>query len=248
MFASTALSVVFTLVFVATGVYSLVRLARLLAGGGDGGDRLVELFHLVMSLGMIAMAWAWTGGPTTTGGVLQIVVFGVFTVWFTHRTAIRATAHGRLANGYHLVTGAAMTWMVAAMPLMMGMSGGVQASGGHAGHHGSGDDMPAMAGMNQSAAATSAPAWVVVVSVVFVAVLVVAAGWWAVRAVRADDPPPEQDLVSGSVAGGASGRVAVVRTTSTSTVRTAPTLTVRTDAACHTLMSLGMAVMLVAMA
>jgi hypothetical protein len=243
VFASTVLSVVLTLVFAVTGVYSLVRLARLLADGGAGGDRLVELFHLVMSLGMIAMAWAWTGGPTTAGGVLQIVAFGAFTVWFAHRITIRASAHGRLANGYHLATGAAMTWMLAAMPLMMGAPEGMQTSSGHAGHAGSGDDMSAMAGMDHSTTATSAPAWMVVVSLIFVVLLLAAAGWWALRAVRADDPAPEQDLVSPRV----SGSVAVIRTSSTSTVRTPSALMVRTDAGCHMLMSLGMTVMLVAM-
>jgi uncharacterized protein DUF5134 len=230
MFPSAALCVVFTLVFTVTGGYSLWRLARLLAGEGAPGDRVVELFHLVMSLGMIAMTWAWTGGPTSAGGVLQIVVFGASTVWFAYRAATRVTAHGHLANGYHLVMAAAMTWMVAAMPLMMGMSGGMEMSG-HAGHHGSGEDMSGMAGMDHSAAAALAPGWVVGVSVVFVVLLLVAAGWWARRAVCADDPAPGQDVVSG-------GAVAI---------RTASALTVRADAGCHLLMSLGMAGMLVAM-
>lgn len=229
MFASTALSAVFTLVFAATAVYSLVRLSRLLAGEGAPGDRLVEVFHLVMSLAMVAMTWAWTGGPATPSGVLQIVVFGGFTMWFAHRAVTRATAHGHVANGYHVAMGAAMTWMVAAMPVIMGMPAGMGSDEGHAGHHGSGD-ASAMAGMDPSTAAP-APGWTVAVSVVLAVVLVVAAGWWAVRAVRADDPLPEDDLVSG----GGIATLAPVRPT------------VRADAGCHLLMSLGMAGMLVAM-
>lgn len=226
MFASTTLSMVFTVVYVVTGVYSLARLAQLMAEPDDDGDRLVELFHLAMSLAMIAMAWAWTGGPDTAGGMVQVVVFGAFTAWFLHSAVTRATTHGQLTNGYHVVMGAAMTWMVAAMPLMMGgSSGGMDMSGhaGHAGHHAA----ATTSGTDAPATMAPAPGWVVAVTVVFVALLVAAAGWWADRAIHADDPGPQP---TGAVA-----------------TRTATSLAIRIEPSCHLLMSLGMAGMLLAM-
>ncbi|TDV44267.1 DUF5134 domain-containing protein [Actinophytocola oryzae] len=220
MFASTALSFVFTVVFAVTGIYSLARLAAVLAGEGTPEDRLVELFHLVMSLAMVGMAWAFVGGPETTGGRAQIVFFGAFTIWFVYRAA----THSRLTNGYHFVMAAAMTWMVAAMPLMMGTSGG---SSGGGGHHGSAapSEMP---GMDGPATVTPTPGWVTAVTIGFAVLLPAAAGWWALRVLRTDE-----EARPASSGGVATLAPAVPR--------------VRIDVGCHVLMSLGMAGMLVAM-
>lgn len=221
MFEWSMLSVVFTVMFALTGLYALARLARLLAGDLVG-DRLVELFHLAMSLAMIAMAWAYLGGPETPGGRLQVVVFGVFTAWFAYRATVRDTAHSPLAIGYHVVMGAAMTWMVAAMSLIMGSSHAGSAGGG--GHHGGSAPVEAEGPV---APPEPAPGWVVVVTIAFAVLSVAAAGWWAARAVRADS--------HGEASGG--------------TVRTRLTVTrsARLEAGCHVLMSLGMGGMLVAM-
>jgi hypothetical protein len=223
MFDWSMLSVVFTVVFAATGLYALARLARLLAGEVAVGDRLVELFHLAMSLAMIAMAWAYTGGPETPGGRTEVVVFGAFTVWFAYRATVRDAAHSPLANGYHVAMGAAMTWMVAAMPLIMGSSHAGSSGGGH--HGGSAPVESA----EPVAPPAPAPGWVVVVTIAFVVLSVAAAAWWAARAVRAGDQGGHAD------AGG------------TVLTRTTVTRSARLEAGCHVLMSLGMGGMLVAM-
>lgn len=250
MFSSVTLSVAFTVAFIVTGGYALVRFALLTAEGDRGGDRLVELSHLLMSVAMVAMAWgAGTGGPART---LQIVVFGGFGVWFLHLAVLggRGSGHGRLPDIDHAVTAAAMVWMVAAMPVIMGMSmtasGG--GSGGHAGHggHGSGGGAAggAMAGM--SGMATATPAWVVGVTVAFVALLAVGAVFWAVRAWRGGDVSlPEPVRVDDSGRGGTAvavqPRTAVAR--SGLAALTGPWL----DALSHVLMSAATAAMLLAM-
>ncbi|MGP3331910.1 DUF5134 domain-containing protein, partial [Escherichia coli] len=92
-----ALAVAFTVAFVATGVYALTRYVQLSAPGPDhavnGPGRAVELLHLLMSLAMIAMAWGLGGGPTTGSGVVQLAVFGAFTLGFT-LLAVRARVPG----------------------------------------------------------------------------------------------------------------------------------------------------------
>lgn len=224
MFDWSMLSVVFTLVFAVTGLYALARLARLLAGE-IAGDRLVELFHLAMSLAMIAMAWAYTGGPETPGGRVQVVVFAAFTAWFAYRATARDAVHSPLANGYHVAMGAAMTWMVAAMPLIMGSSHAGSSGGG--GHHGGSAPVEATGPV---APPEPAPGWVVVVTIAFALLSLAAAVWWGARAVRADDGPGGHEVADG-------------------TVLTRPTVTrsARAEAGCHVLMSLGMGGMLVAM-
>ncbi|MEJ2868062.1 DUF5134 domain-containing protein [Actinomycetospora sp. OC33-EN08] len=231
---SSSLSWVFTVVFVLTGAYSLVRLAELGSEPERTGSRVVELSHLVMSIAMVAMAWGWTGGPTSPSGLLQIVVFGFFTVWFLARAVRPTHGHSLVGEGYHLVMNAAMLFMVAAMPQIMGMdmSAGEDSGGGH--HHGGGTE-----GMGAMPTIPT-PWWATTLTWVFVVLLVAAAAWWAVRAVRADRSvaPATPD----GTPPGSGGGVAVA-------APAAPTRTAgpRLDAGCHLLMSLGMAGMLLAM-
>lgn len=235
---SSSLSWIFTVVFVLAGVYSLVRLAELHSGSDRSGSRIVELSHLLMSVAMIAMAWTWTGGPSTPSGIVQIVVFGLFTVWFLARLAMPAVGDHRTHDGYHLAMNAAMVWMVAAMPQIMGMStGGAPSSdGGLAGMPG----MGGMPGMDSGTMTPATPAWATVVSWVFIVLLVASAVLWAVHIARpdtVDDAIPAADERAGG-----DGSVAVA-------ARSAPTRTTgpRLDAGCHLLKSLGMAGMLLAM-
>ena len=237
MFASTALSLVFTVVFVATGAYSLVRLALLTAEAGPGGDRLAELSHLLMSLAMVGMATGWTGGPTSAGGVLQLVLFGLLTVWFLGRLALPAPGHARVGDAYHLVMVAAMVWMVAAMPQLMGTTGSATAAAGgaHAHHHGGGT----AEALTPHAVASATPPWVLAVNEAFVVLLAAAAVWWSRRAAR---PRTGVDACAGSAPG--AGAVVATRAVPTGVARlTGP----RTDACCHLLMSIGMGAMLLAM-
>jgi len=110
---SFSLAVAFTALFACLGVFQLQRCATLWSrGAAPGQDRAVELAHLLMSLAMIGMVWAW-GGPTAWW--LQIVVFGLLTVLFVSRAVV---AGGLASWGYHALAVGAMTWMVVAMPLL----------------------------------------------------------------------------------------------------------------------------------
>ncbi|WP_326834944.1 DUF5134 domain-containing protein [Amycolatopsis rhabdoformis] len=213
MFSSPALSWLFTVVFALTGLYSLYRFAGLVSGTGRAGDRAAELTHLLMSVAMIGMTWAWTGLPDAPSGVLQLAVFGLLALWFAGR--LLAGGHG-IFGGYHLLMALAMVWMVATMPLLMGGMPGMAAGGGMA-------DMPDMPGMSTSGAAPVSsgpvvtPGWVRLTTVVLVVLSAAAAAGWLARGLRRRAP---------SAADHHSHRY---------------------DAACHTLMSLGMGGMLLAM-
>jgi hypothetical protein len=227
LFTSVLSTVVFTVVFTVTAVYALLRFARMSSGDGAPGDRLVELFHLLMSVAMVGMAVGWTGGPGTPRGIVQLVVFGAFTLYFVARAVSGTPEHGRVAAAHHVVMSAAMTWMVTAMPQMVGMS---MAGGGEHVQHGGADEAAGAGAMEPAAAA---PGWVTAVSVVFVALLLIAACWWVARLLRGDDA----DAVD--AADGVGG-------TATQTSVSVSTLA-RVDTAVHVLMSIGMAGMLVAM-
>ncbi|HWD06095.1 MAG TPA: DUF5134 domain-containing protein [Amycolatopsis sp.] len=181
MFSSPALSWLFTVVFAITGLYSLYRFAGLMSGTGRDGDRAAELAHLLMSLAMVGMTWAWTGSADTTGGIVQVVVFGLFALWFAG--GLLAGAH-RVGGAYHLVMAVAMVWMVVAMPLLMGGMAGGPGDGGRA-------DMPGMQSANPmptTGALASRPAWVSLVTVVLIVLLAVAALWWLSHLVLARIP------------------------------------------------------------
>ncbi|MEJ3652944.1 DUF5134 domain-containing protein [Actinomycetes bacterium KLBMP 9759] len=245
MFSSMVLTFVFTVVYVVTGGYALVRLALIVSGESSGEDRLAELCHLLMSLAMIAMAWGTgDGGLART---LQIGVFAGFAVWFLARALLGGRGHGRAPGVLHASASAAMVWMVAAMPLIMGMpmpaGGGDGDGGGHAGH---GGHSAAAGEQVAGAAGVPAPGWVVAVTVAFAAVLLAGAVFWAARlwtarlwAARAAAPAalPVPALV------GAGGGATAVEARHGLTALAGP----RQDLVCHLLMSLGMAGMLVAM-
>ena len=180
MFESPVLSWIFTIVFLATGLYSVVRYALLTSGVERDGDRTVELSHLLMSIAMIAMAWAWTGGPGTASGILQLVVFGLFAVFFLAQAV--AGGHDTTVSADHVLMNGAMVWMVAARPALTGMSATAGGEGGgHAGHGSGSGDMAGMAGMEPMAP----PTWVTLVTWAFVVLLVLSALFWVFRAARA---------------------------------------------------------------
>jgi hypothetical protein len=255
VFASQTLMIVFTIMFAVTGLYSLVRFATLVSGAAVDGDRVAELAHLLMSLAMIAMAWAYSGGPGTASGILQIVVFGLLGLWFLTRIAGHGHGygHGHSEAGYHFVMAAAMVWMVAAMPVLMGGSGmgmDTSAGGGAHGDHSSMAGMDGMAGMSGSGGTAGigdmngAPAWARVVTIAFVALLVGAMALWSSRLFRTADPEaPPSEVRSSQPAPGAVAAVATHPARSGVARLTGP----RLDAGCHLLMSLGMAGALLAM-
>jgi hypothetical protein len=260
VFSSVLLTVLFTAAFTVTGLYSLVRFAALTAGVTDHGDRVAELSHLLMSLAMIAMTWAWSGGPDSASGILQIVVFGLFGLYFLAR-AIRPNGghHGRSESAHHLVMAAVMVWMVAAMAVLRGSSG---MSGDAHASHGSMTGMDGMSGMagmtgmggtrgvdGMSMSGSATPYWATVVSIVLVALLATAAGLWMTRAVlpsRITEPAPESAPTDAlpEARAVARPRGAVVVAAPSGVARI---IGPRLDAGCHLLMSLGMAGLLLAM-
>ncbi|GAA4905436.1 uncharacterized protein DUF5134 [Actinomycetospora succinea] len=241
---SAPLAGAFTALFVLTGAYAFVRYVRITTGathaarGSDGEARAVELLHLLMSIAMIAMAWGWSGGPTSGSGVVQLVVFGVLTVLFGGLAAVARDRGRAVSRAAHALMSGAMVWMVATMPLLMGHSGDDGGSGGgHAGHGGS----EAADGAAMVMPPAPAPGWVVVATVVLALLLAAAAVRWGVAVVRAstrvDVPTPPEVTADG---GGVSTLVATP-------VRTVRTRRGGLAASCHALMSLGMAAMLLAM-
>nr|WP_281376434.1 DUF5134 domain-containing protein [Actinomycetospora corticicola] len=207
----------------------------MIATGDHGGSRVAELAHLLMSLAMLAMTWGVTGGPTTPGAVLQILVFTVLTAWFVRRVLLPPPGHRRLVEGYHAAMCAAMVWMVAAMPQIMGTSMSGDGGGGH--HHGGSGPVATMVPV-------VTPGWVTGLTWAFAVVSLAAAASWLLRVVR-----PVVGRGCGPVPGGVpdagSGPVAVATRPAVMSVRAA--IAPRLDAGCHLLMSAGMAVMLLVM-
>jgi uncharacterized protein DUF5134 len=228
VFPSLALVLAFTAVFAVTGLCSLVRLVLVPAGAG-GGDRMAELSHLLMSIGMVGMTWGWPGGPDTAGGVAQLAVFGLLAVMFVVRV-LDPAEHPSVGSAYHVLVLGAMVWMVAAMPRLMGMnadSASMPAAHRHDGHTAAGGT----AGISGAGTAGPAPAWMHVVTVAFLVLLCAAALAIVVGALRhapmlVPAAAPQQ---------------------AESGTRPGPRINPRLDVACHVLMSGGMAGMLLAM-
>jgi hypothetical protein len=229
------LSIVFTVVFAATGGYALYRLAAQASGADPGVDRTVELAHLLMSVAMIAMVWGWTGGPATASGIVQLVVFGLFAIWF-----LAGAVAGSATAGLHLVAAAAMVWMVGAMPLLMGVPDPSDAESGMAGMPGMGDSAIPMPSMEPNAP----PAWAVSLTVLFALLLVLTAALWTRYALAG--PRRGESSAAGAEAvepvGSRAGRHAAALVIAPRRV----TMT-RLDAFCHALMGMGMAAVLAAM-
>ncbi|MDT7610556.1 MAG: hypothetical protein QOG96_5059 [Pseudonocardiales bacterium] len=270
MISSVPLSVALTVLFALSGGYSLLRWASLRAGvAGHHGDQVAELSHVLMSLGMIAMVWAYGGG---TGDAVQLIAYLALSGYFLTRLLRgRATGHpGCPAPGFHLLMSGSMVWMVAAMPLLMagsvaGPSGGMQMDGMTMGGADTGLDARPV---------TATPGWAIALTWVFIAGLVLGAGFWLRRALPAPSgtsaaatsatatsaaptvAAPTVAATSTAVASTAVTSTTVTSTTVASTTvasYTAPAnpllaaLTPRADAVCHLAMSLGMAAMFLAM-
>lgn len=234
MVSSVPLSALFTAVFTATGGLALLRWAALRAGlAPHGGDQVAELSHLLMSLAMVAMVWAYGG---RAGAVVQIVAFTGFAAYFLDRLVRRRTGgsagHSCPAVEYHLMMSMTMIWMVAGMPVLMGgmagmgmpgMGGSGGAHAGHAGHSGHAGHAAIATGGPPAAV----PGWAMALTVASIGALLVAAVFWAGRAVRR---PARHPVTVGAPAH-----------------PVAAALNPRPEAACHLAMSLGMAAMFVTM-
>jgi Domain of unknown function (DUF5134) len=230
--SSVPLSVALTVLFALSGGYSLLRWASLRAGvAGHHGDPVAELSHLLMSLGMIAMVWAYGG---STGNAVQLVAYLALSGYFLTRLRRGGVAGhpGCPAPGFHLLMSGSMVWMVAAMPLLMagmtmGSGGGMQMDGMTMG----GDTGPA------TPSVTTTPGWAVALTWVFIAGLVAGAGFWLRRVLPAR-PAASTGVSTGmSTTGtptgpsaGAAPATSAIPTT-TATTGSAPTDTATTDTA-----------------
>lgn len=182
MIHDPALAWTFTILFVATGLVSLVALLRSHAWS----DRGSYLAHVVMSAAMAIMPWSWS---MSIPALVQVVVFTIAALWYVGLAVLRPRTHaGPEASRHHSSAGflsyhaammAAMAWMSVLMTLMMGGS----TSGTHA--HVSGMDM---AGMDMSPQTIielwNQPAWVIVITVGFVALFAAATIWFLIELVR----------------------------------------------------------------
>lgn len=108
MVTSPTLSLVLTALFVVTGGWALVRLARVATGRGPAADVIAELSHLLMSVSMIAMAWGVTDGPADPGGVATLVVFGLVALWAVVQLRRAASRRRPAVTGHHLLMAVAM--------------------------------------------------------------------------------------------------------------------------------------------
>ncbi|OIH92385.1 DUF5134 domain-containing protein [Curtobacterium sp. MCBA15_001] len=127
---SLTLSVLLTVLFTVTAAGYLGFAFR---PGSDGVSRVSDVFHVLMSVAMLAMPWAW--GMTLAPPTLEIIVFAVATLFYLVLTlgSTRYGGHehhgpggsGRLVLGYHVVMMAAMVVMGV---VMLPMAGGASMS------------------------------------------------------------------------------------------------------------------------
>lgn len=108
----------FTVVFAALACYLV---GRVVAERREPLQVVMHLFHLAMSLVMVAMVWPWWGYVPAWP---QVVVFGLGAVWFAVLTGLLATkqishfatgCHGPLYQVSQAASMLAMVWMVAVM-------------------------------------------------------------------------------------------------------------------------------------
>lgn len=238
MIASPPLAWMLTAAFVLTGGYALLRCSATVAGPLPPERRTAELAHLVMSVSMVVMIWTWF---STTGLVLQVVLFTLFAAYFATRAVRgwRGAAHACAGGTAHALMTAAMVWMLVAMPLIMPMPvAAADGEGGHAGHAGHGG---APAGDAMTAGGQAG--WAVTVTLAVSVALLVACGYWTLRALRREPVAAPEPVRTPALVGGGDAAPAPAPS-----ARPVPAgFGDRSDAACHAVMSLGMVVMLVGM-
>ncbi|MCP1503139.1 putative membrane protein [Curtobacterium herbarum] len=141
---SLPLSVLLTVVFTATAVGYLGFTVR---PGSTGVSRLSDVFHVLMSVAMLAMPWSW--GMTLAPPVLQVIVFAAATLFYLVLTLGHGPygghehhgpgGSGRLVVAYHVVMMAAMIVMgVMMLPMASGTAmsmPGMDMTGGSGGLH-----------------------------------------------------------------------------------------------------------------
>ncbi|OLT45934.1 hypothetical protein BJF85_18365 [Saccharomonospora sp. CUA-673] len=140
--------------------------------------RVDAVCHTLMGAAMVAMVWPWGMAVLT---VPQTVLFVLACGWFLGRTVVGsghdhadAFAVTRGAGVHHAAMMAAMAWMVASMPSLMGGHG----SGGGHHHHALGTT----AAVGAEPAVLAAPAAMITANVVLGVVFVLACLPWLAQA------------------------------------------------------------------
>ena len=160
---TAAWAVALTVVFVATGVYGVVRLGT---RRWEGMGAVVDLNHVVMSVAMVVMVW-WPS--FVAGRWVQIAVFAGLAVVFVQDLVGAESVTARAGALAHAAMNAGMVWMLVAMPALMAAGPGL------------GMDMP---GMHHGAVSAGVQAWAAFLTWDVVGVLVLAAAWWTAEVVR----------------------------------------------------------------
>ena len=112
MIDSVLTSWLFTAIFTAAGAWLLLRRPSSVA------DWIGRGAHVLMSAAMIAMTWPW---GMSVPALPQEIVFGLAALWFLAGAVVPALRHCTpAAQVHHALMMAAMVWMLAAMPLLMG--------------------------------------------------------------------------------------------------------------------------------
>lgn len=182
--------------FAVLGTISLIAALR----ARVAADRVSYGLHVLMSVGMIAMPWAWGMSIPVS---LSVAVFTAASLWYAFQAVFRPASaagpgdghahHGPILLWYHAVMMAAMVWMAVLMSIMVELSGtGVDPPAAMAGMTGmtGGASMAGMSASTPMAVNISLPAWSVAVTVAFVLQFAAAALWYLVRLVRAPASNP----------------------------------------------------------
>ncbi|ODU02994.1 MAG: hypothetical protein ABS81_15745 [Pseudonocardia sp. SCN 72-86] len=211
--------VVLTVLFLVTGIVSVIRLVKADAPKGSV-DRIARVLLIAISLAMIVVAW---GVNSAAGTVTQLLLFGAFTVYFLVQVFSRRDER-RAAARFSLLLSVATIAITVTMPVVTASRMEPSMPG---------MDMPeGMGGMDGMAMGSTAPAWTGLLSLAFGVALLVAAASQLSRALRVGSSP------TASLEG--------VTTIDQGSVRHAA-LSIRDDAVCAVFVSVGLVAILVSM-
>jgi hypothetical protein len=157
--------------FAAAGLGSLLALGR--ASAARAADRVSDVFHVLMSVALVAMIWR---SEPALAVWFQTGLFGCAVIWFG-LASTSGTARSwpiSLPGAHHALMAGAMIWMITAMPADMRMSPAGAAR----------TAMPTMSQPSMPALSHPVtPAVVLAVSVLLAAYFALAAIPWFVRSI-----------------------------------------------------------------
>lgn len=186
----------FTVIF---GLSALHLGARAVTDRGQPILVASHLWHLLMALVMVAMAWPWWWNLPW---LAQLIAFTLGAAWFAILAAREAVGQHHRGGVWHqllhVVMMLAMVWMVAVMPPSHApgggghdMHGGHGMHGGHDMHGGHGADMPGMdmPGTDMGMSPLALGLGVVVTLAMLIGAVAVVVIWVRQRPQPTDDTP-----------------------------------------------------------